>query len=178
MTPRDSTFNVAQNKFARSKSKKVFSEHRSHRPANSARANAVTLKVSSPSFFPQLYILHIYMLRMLRHTAWNIPLASVGQQSAMPPPSFPGTWQHEQLKSPRLPRDSWKLQYIINTVFTPNPKHSTTPATRKKINSIPAETRTGLPLTVENSRRHSLQRAVCLLDHECCSKVDVLRITH
>ncbi|KAK4829726.1 hypothetical protein QYF61_006187 [Mycteria americana] len=35
-----------------------------------------------------------------------------------------------------------KHQCVINIILILNPKHSTTPATRKKINSIPAETRT------------------------------------
>lgn len=38
MTPRDSTFNVSQNKFAQSISKKISSYHWRHRPANTARA--------------------------------------------------------------------------------------------------------------------------------------------
>ena len=34
------------------------------------------------------------------------------------------------------------ISYVINIVFVPNPNRSTTPATRMKINSIPAKTRT------------------------------------
>jgi len=35
-----------------------------------------------------------------------------------------------------------KHQCVINIILILDPKHSTTPATRKKINSIPTETRT------------------------------------
>ena len=39
-----------------------------------------------------------------------------------------------------------KHQRVINVILTLNPKHSTVPATKKKINSIPAEIRTAEPL--------------------------------
>ena len=45
-------------------------------------------------------------------------------------------------KDPWLRSNNWKHQYVINLIFIPNPKHSTTPATRKQINSVTAETRT------------------------------------
>ena len=34
------------------------------------------------------------------------------------------------------------VSVVINILLILNPKHSTVPATRKKVNSIPAETRT------------------------------------
>ena len=36
----------------------------------------------------------------------------------------------------------WQDYIAINIILTLNPKHSTVPATKKKVNSVPAETRT------------------------------------
>ena len=44
--------------------------------------------------------------------------------------------QRQKLKNLWQP-SNWKHQYVIDIIFIPNPKHSATPATRKKINSNP-----------------------------------------
>lgn len=53
--------------------------------------------------------------------------------------------EYRKLKSPWLGVTSWqqlKHQRVTNIVLLQNPKHSTRPPTRKKINSLPAQTRT------------------------------------
>ena len=86
------------------------------------------------------------------HMARNIALASLGQLSwlcplptSCAPPAFLLAG-HEKLKNPWLglnaTGDNWKHQCVINILLILNPKHSTIPATRKKINSVLAETRT------------------------------------
>ena len=68
---------------------------------------------------------------------------------AMLPPSFLCTSflaEHGKLQSPWLSvstaQQQLKHQCIINIMLILNPKHSTIPATRKKINSVPAENKT------------------------------------
>jgi len=84
---------------------------------------------------------------------WNTPLASLGQLSwvcPLPAPAAPLACslagQSEKLKSPWLgvstALQQLKHQHVINILLILNPKHSTTPPTRRKINSILAETRT------------------------------------
>ena len=86
---------------------------------------------------------------------WNIPLASLGQLSwlcplpaSCAPPASSLKGQYEKLKSPWLSvstaQQQLKRQCVISILLILNPKHSTTPATRIKINAIPAETRTAI----------------------------------
>ena len=49
-------------------------------------------------------------------------------------------WETE--KSLSATQQQLNHERVINSILTPNPKHSTVPATKKKINSIPAKTRT------------------------------------
>ena len=86
------------------------------------------------------------------HVVWDIPLVTLGQLSSLCPLPAPGappapllSELHEKQNSPWLCASTvlqLKHRCVITTVFTPNPKHSTIPATRRKINSILAETRT------------------------------------
>jgi len=87
------------------------------------------------------------------HMVWNIPLASWRQLSWLWPlpaacasAASPLAGQCEKLRSPWLSvstaQQHLNHQCVINIILIPNPKQSTISATRKKINSIPAETRT------------------------------------
>ena len=62
------------------------------------------------------------------------------------PPACPLAWQREKLKSPGLSVSTalqqLKHQCGINIILVLIPKHSTVPATRRKTNSILAESRT------------------------------------
>ena len=49
-------------------------------------------------------------------------------------------WETE--KSLSATQQQLNHERVINSILTLNPKHSTVPATKKKINSIPAKTRT------------------------------------
>ena len=84
---------------------------------------------------------------------WDIPLVSWGQPSQLcplpapcaPPASSLVGWCEEQ-KRPWLcvsaAQQQLKHPCVINIIFILNPKHSTIPVSRKKINFIPAKTRT------------------------------------
>ena len=92
-------------------------------------------------FFPQL----IYWA--WRHMVWNSPLASLGQLSWLCP--LPAScasgraWNAKKsLASINITQQQLKHQCVINIILMLNPKHSTIPATKKKINSIPAKTST------------------------------------
>ena len=84
---------------------------------------------------------------------WNTPLASLGQLSWLcplpapaAPPACPLAVQSEKLESPGLSVSTalqqLKQQWVRNIILTLNPKHNSLRATRRKINSILAETRT------------------------------------
>ena len=101
-----------------------------------------------------------------RHMVRNIPLVSLGQLPWLYP--FPASCaspasllagQYEKLKSPWLrvstAQEELKHQHVINIILIPSPKHSTISSTRKKINSIPAETRRGTQQNQANSSLHS-----------------------
>ena len=81
------------------------------------------------------------------------PWASLGQLSQLcplpascAPPASLLAGQYEKLKSPWLristAQQQLKHQCVINVILILNPKRNTIPATRNKINSTPAETRT------------------------------------
>ena len=84
---------------------------------------------------------------------WNTPLASLGQlpwvcplPAPAAPPACPLAGQSKKLENPWLSVSTalqqLKHQCDINIILILNPKHSTLPATRRKINSILAEART------------------------------------
>ena len=85
------------------------------------------------------------------HTLWDIPWASLGHSSCLchlpspgAPPATSLAGQHNRLKSPWLSvspaLQQLKHQCVISIILILIPKHSTIPATRKKINTIPAKT--------------------------------------
>ncbi|XP_071888431.1 uncharacterized protein [Anas platyrhynchos] len=97
---------------------------------------------------------------------WNSPLATLGQLSCVcplpapaAPPACPLAGQSAKLQSPWLSVSTalrqLKHQRVINIILSLNAKHSTTPARRRKINSILAETRTLLqkPAFMERGQR-------------------------
>jgi len=115
-------------------------------------------------FFPQLYMLSLTSYGM------EYPFGQVGQLSWLYPlpasyalPAFSLASQYDKLKSLWLLRNNSKHQCAINIILIPNPKHSTTPTTRKKINSIPAETRTELSRTLVLCQM--LNTATCASSH-------------
>lgn len=86
---------------------------------------------------------------------WDIPLTSLGQlcwlyppSASCAPPAILLAVLHKNLKSPWLSVNTALQQLehwcVIDTVLIRNPKHRIIPATRKKMNFIPSETRTVL----------------------------------
>ena len=86
------------------------------------------------------------------HMVWNTALASLGQLPWLCPlpalvPLQPSCWLGMRSWKildlvQKLLSNNWKYQCVTNVLLLLNPRHNTIPATRKKINSIPAETRT------------------------------------
>jgi len=81
-----------------------------------------------------------------RHMVWNMPLASLDQLAWLYSlPDSAGTAREAEkslTSNNHYLATTKKHQCIINIILILNPKHSTIPATRKKINCIPAKTRT------------------------------------
>ena len=100
---------------------------------------------SSP---PSLYTEHdVIWYGIFLWPVWVTVLA-VSPPSFLCPPAYSLVGWGEKLKSPWLSvntaQQQLKHQCVINIILILNPNHITVPATRKKINSIPAETRTPL----------------------------------
>jgi len=107
--------------------------------------NQSLISIRPPANSPQLYIFSI-----LCHMIWNIHLASLGQLSFFHPfpdpcASAPGhsmtSWKTEM----SLALCSTTLQQLKYYCVIPNhlkPMHNIITVTMKKINSVPAETRT------------------------------------
>lgn len=100
------------------------------------KKNDITLNIPPP-FFPPLY--------MLCGTIWNGISAGVSCPSCLPSQLLVHPWPTCNKKQRRAwlcvstAQQSQKHPRIINAVFSTNLKHSPTPATIKKINSIPAK---------------------------------------
>ena len=107
-----------------------------------------------PGQVPPIYILGMMFYGM------EYPFGWFGSAVlALLPPSFLHTCllaEHRKLKNPWLKisatQQQLKHQRVINIILTLNSKHSTVPATKKKINSIPAKTRTREKLKKQRKR--------------------------
>ena len=87
---------------------------------------------------------------------WNIPLASLGHLSwdyLLPAPAAsPASLVAGQHKEPKsmhwvcTAQPQLNHRGVIGIILIQNPKHSTIPATGRKINSVPAKTRAAAPL--------------------------------
>ena len=108
-------------------------------PADRCQSRDLPLLASSP----------VYILGMTFH-GMEYPFGQLGSAApAVLPPRFLHTCllaEHGKLKSPwpkiSATQQQLKHRNVINIILTLNPKHSTVPATKKKVNSVPAETRT------------------------------------
>ena len=119
--------------------KQVIHNAVAHHPPTIAQP--IPKQQSRPNQLPPAYI--------LCHMVWNIPLASWDQLSwlcSLLPWLLVHPAEHGELKksltSTSTTQQQLRHQRVTNITLILNPKHSTVPATRRKINSVPAETRT------------------------------------
>lgn len=95
---------------------------------------------------------------MAEHDIWNILLVSCPgcapyQSFSHSQPIHCGSAEWEAEKALMLGKHLWQPKHwcVISTVLATNPRHSTTQAARKKVNSIPAKTSTGFQAIFETA---------------------------